>query len=100
MPDFFDFDGNPIDHDEWIRLFFTTHDRHVAHDSVGEYGVSTVWMGIDYSFGQGEAPLIYETMIFGGDLHGWQERTPNRNAALACHDQALALVRETHSAAR
>jgi hypothetical protein len=99
LPYFYDLDGNSILYEEWVTLFFAT-DRHVAHDSIGEYEVSTVWMGLDYSFGNG-TPLIYETMIFGpDDLHGWQGHTPNRDAALACHDQALALVRETSSAAR
>jgi hypothetical protein len=68
MPgDFYDFDGNPIEYHEWIRLFFTTHDRHVANDLIGDVQISTVWMGIDYGFGHGGTPLIYETMIFGGD---------------------------------
>lgn len=90
----FDFDGNPIPLWEWVVLF-ADNDRHVAVTPVGEdVEVSTVWMGIDYGFGRTESPLIYETMIFGGDRDGDQWRTPNRDAALAAHDQAVALARD------
>lgn len=90
----FDFDGNPISFWEWTALF-AHRDRHVAVTAVAEgIEVSTVWMGIDYGFGRTESPLIYETMIFGGARHGDQWRTPNRDAALAAHDQAVALARD------
>jgi hypothetical protein len=103
VPDFFDFDGDPIEYHEWIRLFFDGPGRQVANDYIGEgddaVGISTVWMGLDYAFGH-STPLIYETMIFGGEHDHACWRTPNRHAALAAHDQAVALVRETRSAAR
>jgi hypothetical protein len=72
--------------------------------------VSTVWLGIDHSFGQfrrlmGEShvPIIFETMIFapgdvtiGGedDLDEYQERYATEEAAQAGHDRALAAVVE------
>ena len=69
-------------------------DRVIARTRVGDdVEVSTVWIGLDYSFGRG-APLIYETMIFGGPHDERQWRYPNRDAALAGHDQAVALARE------
>jgi hypothetical protein len=90
----YDPDGQPIDdHIEWARLFFGT-DRHVALDHVGDVEISTVWLGIDYGFGLAPAPLIYETMIFGGPYDQEQWRWSNRDAALAGHDQALALARD------
>jgi hypothetical protein len=58
--DFFDFDGDPITYEEWMRLFFVTHDRHVANDLVGDINISTVWMGINLPAHDG-TPLIYET---------------------------------------
>lgn len=37
--------------------------RRVAEDMIDRYWVSTVFMGVDHSFGGGP-PLIFETMIF------------------------------------
>jgi hypothetical protein len=90
---YYDFEGNPIDVLEWARLFESA-DRVLARTRVGDGSeVSTVWLGLDYSFGQG-TPLIYETMIFGGPHDEYQDRHPNRDAALAGHDQAVALARD------
>jgi hypothetical protein len=47
----------------WAKAFETA-DRRVARDEVGPYSVSTVFLGIDHSFGEGP-PLIFETMVFG-----------------------------------
>src|SRR6187401_652293 len=55
--------------------------------------VSTVFLGLDHSWGHGP-PLLYETMVFdpGGDEAGcWRES--NRHAALARHDQVLTALR-------
>jgi len=77
-------------------------DVHVADTYIGEYWVSTVWLGTDHSFGSGP-PLIFETMIFvrtEGDTRvgaegfdGWMDRYATEAAALAGHDQACAMVR-------
>jgi hypothetical protein len=96
----FDFDGNPISQEEWSLLFFHT-ERHVALTAIADdVEVSTVFMGLDYGWGLTPAPLIYETMIFGGKHHGEQWRTPNRDAAQAAHDQAVALASEGVAARR
>ena len=44
---------------KWSR----TADRTVKKDDVGDYFVSTVFLGLDHAFGGGE-PLLFETMIF------------------------------------
>lgn len=90
----YDYDGNPISMEQWLLLFADEEAKRVAWTDVAEgVEVSTVWLGIDYSFGRG-TPLIYETMIFGGKHDQEQWRHPNRTAALAGHDQAVALARE------
>lgn len=43
--------------------FMKSKDRIVAQDHVRHYLVSTVFLGIDHSFGSGE-PLLFETMVF------------------------------------
>jgi len=35
--------------------------------------ISTVWIGLNHQFGSGP-PLIFETMVFGGDLHEDMDR--------------------------
>lgn len=52
-----------------------------------EYFVSTVDLGLDYSFGRGE-PLYYETMIFPKGEWGemYCMRYPNREMALKSHE--------------
>lgn len=86
---FFDMDGRPITVEAW-EILFRTYDRVVARTEVGDQQVSTVWLGIDYSFGMGP-PLIYETMIF--PECEYCVRTPTRQGALAAHDQAVASLR-------
>jgi hypothetical protein len=91
----YDFDGNPISYAEWGQLFANTksHDREVAHTRLpGGVTVSTVWLGIDYRFWRTGAPLIYETMIFGGPHDNYRDHYPNRVAALAGHDQAVKMA--------
>jgi hypothetical protein len=92
----YDFDGNPISVIEWALLFNDTPGRIVAFDRLagGDVEVSTVWLGLDQRFWGDGPPLIYETMIFGGPHDEEQWRWPNRDAALAGHDQAVALARD------
>lgn len=46
--------------------------------------ISTVFIGIDHSFGFG-APLLFETMVFNGPLDGDQDRFANWDQAEAGH---------------
>lgn len=88
-----DENGDPVlerDRDKWSE-WFETANLHVADETHGGVRVSTVFLGQDHSHGGGP-PLLFETMIFGGDHDGYQERTRNRFAALSCHDQAVAMV--------
>lgn len=60
---------------QWA-LWLETADRRVAKTRKGDVGVSTVFLGIDHSWGDGP-PLLFETMIFGGehDKDQWQYST-------------------------
>ena len=76
----------------WAQWFDQSDtERIVALDGIGDIHVSTVFLGLDHSFGRGE-PLLFETMIFGGEHDGYQERYSTRKAALDGHVKALALV--------
>jgi hypothetical protein len=61
-----------VDLETWVK-FFENIDRHVANENVGDVRVSTVFLGLDHSFGQGP-PLLFETMVFGGPLNEEQVR--------------------------
>lgn len=81
-------DGQPIPRDQWVALYMAP--RTVALTSSPRGKVSTIYMGLDLGFGYGP-PLIYESMVFGGDLDGLMDRYPTRAAALAGHE---AIVRQ------
>lgn len=91
-----DKNGHPIAEPDlltWAR-WLETADRHVGHDIIGEVGVSTVFLGLDYGFGSA-VPVLFETMIFGGRHNHWTTRYATREEALAGHNRAVALVEET-----
>jgi hypothetical protein len=95
-PLWYDRTGNPISQDAWAELHTDLGYIVVARTDAGDgVEVSTVWIGLDQGFWREGPPLIFETMIFGGDHDGQQWRYPNEVAALAGHDQAVALARET-----
>lgn len=83
----------PVPPDEWSAWFEThTKDRIVRQETIDDVSISTVFLGIDHSFGIGDEPLIFETMIFGGEHDNYQERYATREQALAGHERAVALV--------
>lgn len=47
--------------------WFESADRRVALDLIGPYRVSTVFLGIDHNFSDTGEPLLFETMVFGGE---------------------------------
>ena len=55
--------------------------------------VSTVFLGLDHSFGEGP-PLVFETMIFGGELDQYQERYSTYQQAEAGHLKACREARK------
>jgi hypothetical protein len=83
----------PVDLMTWAR-WFETADRHVAKEEVGSMRVSTVFLGLDHSFGDGP-PLLFETMIFGmpEGQDEYQERCSTWEQAEAMHERALAHAR-------
>lgn len=56
--------GDEITLEQWAMSRETEH--RVALTDVGPYVVSTVWLGLDHSFGGGR-PVIFETMVFAAD---------------------------------
>ena len=68
MTDHYILDGHkavPTDMMTWAR-WIESHraDRRVGDTKVGDTRISTVFLGLDHSFGSGP-PLLFETMTFG-----------------------------------
>lgn len=83
----YDRDGNPLPDDDYpnIEKLLTSDYKIVDCTVVKGSTVSTVWLGLDYSFGGGP-PLIFETMIFGGGHGGWCKRYATEIEAQTDHE--------------
>ena len=57
----------PVVCDDLLKwgAWFETADRHVLQTVQDDVRVSTVFLGLDHSFGNGP-PLLFESMVFGG----------------------------------
>ena len=75
----------------WAR-WFEANDRHVKLTEQGDVMVSTVFLGLDYSWGEGERPVLFETMVFAGNHGGDQERYCTWEEAEAGHARFVAKV--------
>lgn len=88
MSDYFILNDNkepiPIDNVlEWARSF-EGKNRDVAKTKIGDVLISTVFLGLDHSFGHGR-PLLFETMVFGGKLDQEMDRYSTWNEAEKGH---------------
>jgi hypothetical protein len=66
-------------------------DRHVALSIQGDVRVSTVFLGLDHSFGDGP-PLLFETMAFVAGEEQGCERSSTWEEAEAGHRRMVAEV--------
>ncbi|MDD5199248.1 MAG: hypothetical protein PHC88_05540 [Terrimicrobiaceae bacterium] len=77
---------------EWGRDFEDREKKIVRQDELPNgYWVSTVWIGINYRYGDGP-PLIFETMVFdsrNGDAADYQERYSTEDDAIIGHLKAV-----------
>lgn len=71
--------------------WFETADRIVRRDEIDGVRISTVFLGLDHAFGGG-VPLLFETMIFGGEHDGYQTRAHSWDEAVGQHLKAKELV--------
>lgn len=84
-----------IDLIEWDQNFELAS-RIVGKDFFGKVEVSTVFLGLDYSFHH-EVPLLFETMVFGGKLDREQRRYTTWEEAELGHKEILEKVIETEN---
>lgn len=74
-----------------IDEFSNFKDRIIAKDSFDGVEVSTVFLTMDHSFSKGE-PILFETMIFGGQYDDYQWRYSTYEEAEAGHQAACYLI--------
>jgi hypothetical protein len=84
--------NTPVAVDLMAWVSFIDRDRNrVALDERGDVTVSTVFLGLDHSFGFGP-PVLWETMIFGGEHDQYQERYTSHADAVEGHKRAVELA--------
>lgn len=96
MSDYYILEGHnavPAAMEDWAQwVTESNEDRRVARESVPGCEVSTVFLGLDRSFGGGP-PMLFETMVFGGPLDGEQARYSTWDEAEAGHQAVVGRVR-------
>ena len=75
----------------WARFFDNPQSRRVKHVKIFRTRISTVFLGLDHSWGDGP-PLLFETMIFGGKHDGYKTRCSTWAEALEMHKKACLIV--------
>lgn len=80
----------------WGKMLESS-DRIVAKTHVDDAEVSTVFLGLDHSFG-GSVPLLFETMVFGGPLDQECERYATWVEAEAGHASMVARCKDAGAA--
>ena len=66
--------------------------RQVSETEKNDVRVSTVFLGLDHNFGRTGPPIVFETMIFGGEHDQYQERYSTWDEAIMGHKQACILA--------
>lgn len=93
-----DENDNPIRENDYNKVedFFQSNRRKIKLDVIGYIRISTVFLCLDHSYTHDRGlPLLYETMIFGGDHDLYQARYTTKTEALIGHEKALELVKRS-----
>lgn len=89
--------GEPVKEPDLMKWaqWLENANREVAKTKVGEALVSTVFLGLDYNFGQGP-PVLWETLVFGGPHEDEQDRcSGSREQAEAMHARMIQRISAT-----
>lgn len=74
-------------------MWYQNADRTVARTQLDDVIVSTVFFGLDFSWGTENVPELFETMILGGELDGEKVRCATWEQAEELHERYVAMVR-------
>lgn len=90
-------DKKPVrcpDISEWGK-WFEVNDKSVGKTTIGDINISTVFLGLDHNHWGGE-PVLFETMIFGGEDDQYQDRCSTYEEAEAMHERVVKMVKDKH----
>lgn len=103
--------GNPLDHwildkylnlvrvdlHTWAEFFEDMEQRRIAFTRISpRITVSTVFLGIDYSFGSTGPPIVFESLVFGGKHNEEMLRYATYAEAVKGHNELVAMALKTH----
>ena len=63
----------------------------VKQEHIDDVFISTVFLGLDHAW-DSDVPVLWETMIFGGEHDQYQDRYTSYEDALEGHEKALTLI--------
>lgn len=99
---YYDMDTNPITFEEWLAYMLDKSRDFsiIEHTLIGDYLVSTVYLGLNHSYCHNLPPLIFETMIFNnGDnkendpIDMYQKRYTFKYQAIEGHARAVKIAK-------
>jgi len=82
---------------KWYDEFVKSGKHVIRHNNIRKYNcdinVSTVFLGLNHNFNNThEEPILFETMIFGGELNEEQWRWTTKEKAKAGHHLVVQMV--------
>ena len=96
-PIYYDRQGKPMTMKQWAQRFEDEDYRHIARDVIGPdepldpaplITVSTFWLGLNHDW-RSDEPLIYETIIIGGEHDATGMRYATEKQAREGHRRAV-----------
>lgn len=89
-------DKTPIpatDRDLWALWWHQPGNRILAQTNVAGSLVSTIFLGMDHSFGDGSDPILFETMVFGDRVDEISRRYRTWDDAMEGHEKIVKEIR-------
>lgn len=97
-PIYFDKTGTPITPRQYMDLKWNPDSvvsdySRIGKDTVGDAEVSTVWLGLNHAFTDESPPVLFETLIFGGEYADEMMRYCTEDEAREGHARVVADLR-------
>jgi hypothetical protein len=80
------------DMDTAAGFFSNPKNKRVAHYKKGDVEISTVFLSFDHNWSYHGAPILFETMVFGGKCDQWTWRYFTYAQALKGHAKVRTMV--------
>jgi hypothetical protein len=98
-PLYYKLDGvRPVPLESFPFIFQDKETRRVAFTEISkDIEVSTVFIGIDHSHGNSEKPILFETLVFGGEMDGVMRRYSSWFEAEQGHQLIVDKIRKSIS---